>query len=474
MTAIASVEQNDQNLNTSIQRLSSGLRINAPVDDPAGFVISGGIKVQLAGMSQASQNTQTGINLAKTAGGAMAQIESLLQSMRSLAVRSANGGVLDAGSLEANQTQLSSLITSIDQIASTAQFGNQYLLNGSAGVQAAITDGADVSSLFVGGTFNGSQVQSGPVTVSKVSAATEAQLTTSQLFAGPNSTVSTAGTIVLNGYALQVTTGETVQNVVSGINAASSQTGVTAQLVPSGGQFVVQLTQSNFGSQYGINVTDPSQILDTAPPAPVTGTDGVFNVSVTTTQGVQTVAFTGGRSAGATGLQLTDSSGDSLTVTPTGNAGLGAATQVGVLTAGSVQFQVGANANQAVSYSLPSMLAVALGTGALPGQSIATLNIASPAGGTSAIQVIDAAINQVATAQGQLGSFQADVLQSAATSIGVATQNLSASVSTIADANIASETTNLTRNQVLEQSGLAILAQANQNPAQLVALLKNL
>jgi len=84
------------------------------------------------------------------------------------------------------------------------------------------------------------------------------------------------------------------------------------------------------------------------------------------------------------------------------------------------------------------------------------------------------AINQVAVQQGQLGSFQANVLQSSAGSVGTATQNLTAASSTIADADIASETTNFTKNQVLEQSGMAILAQANQNPTQLLALLKNL
>ncbi|MHB8638151.1 MAG: flagellin N-terminal helical domain-containing protein [Fimbriimonadaceae bacterium] len=474
MTAITSVEQSDQSLQTSIQRLSTGLRINSPVDDPSGFVLSEGMKSQLAGMSQATQNTQSAINLTKTAAGAMSQIAALIQTLRGLAVSSANGAVADASTLQANQTQLASIVSSIDQIAASTQFGSQLLLNGSAGVQAAITDSADVSSLFMGATFGGNQVQSGPVTVQRVSSATQAQFTTGQTFASAASTVAGSGVLVLNGYALQVQAGESIQNVVSGLNAAAGQTGVTAQLVPAGGQFVVQLTQESYGSQFGVNLVDPGHLLTASAPAPVTGTDAVVNVSVTTKQGVSTVAFTGGRSAGATGLQLTDGAGNTLTLSPAGNSGLAAATQVGVVTAGSVQFQVGANASQAVSYSLPSMAASALGTGVVAGQSLASLDISSTAGANTAIQVIDGAVTQVALAEGQLGSFQANILQSSSSTIGVASQNLTAASSTLTDANVAAETTNFTKNQVLEQSGLAILAQANQNPTQLLSLLKNL
>lgn len=473
LQAVSSVEQSDQSLQTSIQRLSTGLRINSSSDDPSGYVISQGLKGQIAGLAQASQNAQTAMNMAKTAGGAMQQISALLQSMRSLAVTSANSGVVTSTELQANQSQITSTIASINQIAQSTQFGTQPLLDGTAGVRANITDATDVSSLYLGNTFGGYAVQSGPVTIQKTTAATEAQVTTNQTYANANTTMAASSVLVLNGTTIQVSAGETLQSVVNSLNAASGSTGVSASIVAAGAKVAVQLTQANYGSQYAINLVDAGHVLNTSTIA-ASGTDAVFSVSAPTTHGVQTVTFTGGRTPGATGLQLTDGAGNSLTLTAAGNAGLAAATPVATVTAGSVQFQIGANASQTVSYSLPSMFASNLGTNAVPGQSIATIDVSSSSGATAALQVIDDAINQVSTQEGQLGSFQSSVLASTQSADNIANQNLTAASGSITDTDIAAETTAFTQNQVLEQSGLSILAQANQNPAQLLSLLKNL
>ncbi len=439
------LEASDSSLQTTIQRLSSGLRINSPADGPADFVISQGMKNQIAGMTQATQNTQTAINLAKTAGGAMGQIETLLQTLRGLAVSSANQAVVDSTAQQADQSQAQSIIQSINQIASSATFGTQNLLDGTAGTQANITDGTAVSSLYIGSTFGGARVQSGPVTVTAVTQATEAQLNGNVTYALPTTAIGAAGSITLNGQTIPVSATDSIQQVVAKINGLTGTTGVSAQLVLAAGHYTVQLAQTSYGSQYGINLTDPGHVLNSTSTSSLTGTDGVFNVSATTSQGVQTVAFTGGQSSGATGLQLTDGQGDTLALTAAGNTSLGAATQVGTLTAGSLQFQIGAAASQSVTLSLPSMFANAIGTGAIAGQSISTLDLSSTAGATNAINIIDAAISQVSTAEGQVGSFQANVLQPASSNLGIASQNASSAESTIADADIALESTNLSK-----------------------------
>src|SRR5579872_2179070 len=148
MGVISGLENSDTNLSTSIQRLSTGLKINGPADDPSGLMISESLKTQIVGMSQATQNTQTAINLAKTADGAMGQISALLQTLRGLAVSSANSAVIGSDALQANQSEAASIISSINQIAGSASFGSQALLDGTAGVQANITKAADVSSLY--------------------------------------------------------------------------------------------------------------------------------------------------------------------------------------------------------------------------------------------------------------------------------------------------------------------------------------
>ena len=155
-------------------------------------------------------------------------------------------------------------------------------------------------------------------------------------------------------------------------------------------------------------------------------------------------------------------------------AAISAATQVGVLTAGTMQFQIGANAGQAIQFSMPTVFANRLGTGAIAGKSIATLDVTSTQGATDAINIIDDAITQLAQSRGDLGSFQADFLQSTVRSLNVAVENLSSSESSIRDADMAAEVTQFTKEQVLQQSGVAVLGQANQIPQQILSLLKNI
>ena len=131
-------------LNTSLQRLSSGLRINSAADDPAGLVISSQQGAQIAGLQAAIQNTTTATTLVQTAGGALTTINDLLTQIRSLAVSSANSGANDTNALAANQSQIANALSTIDRIASNTQFGTKNLLDGSAGLTGS-TDNANTT-----------------------------------------------------------------------------------------------------------------------------------------------------------------------------------------------------------------------------------------------------------------------------------------------------------------------------------------
>jgi flagellin len=471
MTALNSLENNNGHLQTSIARLSSGLRINSAADDPAGLIISEEMKAQISGINQAVSNTQDAINMSKTAEAAMAQVQSLLTNMRGLAVNAANGAVADTATLQADQTQVLSSIQSINQIATSTQFGTKKLLDGSSGSQGNITDATDISSLYMSGTFAGVTVANGPVTITPVSSATDANIALNNTFSGPNAIVTQAGSFVINGYTFVSDGTETLQSLASKINTLASTTGVTATITNNAGAYSISLTQNDYGSKYSINYTDPNGVLNSTPTANSSGTDAVFNVSATTVNGVQTVPFTGGQSASQDGLTISDTYGNSITLTQTGNQ-LGSATAVGVVNAGNVVFQVGAYTNQSVSFSMPTLFAQNLGTGVAPNQSISTINLTTEAGAQQAISIIDAAITQLAETRGRLGAFQADYLQSTQSSLNVASANLTASQSQIADVDMASEITNYTKYQVLQQSGIAVLAQANQSPQQVLKLLQ--
>lgn len=474
MMTLNALDQTNDQMQTSIQRLSTGLRINTGADDPAGLIISENLKAQVQGISQAINNAQDGVNMSKTADAAMSEISQLLINLRGLAVQAANSAVVDSTQLQADQTQVQSTIQSINRIASQTQFGEKNLLDGTAGVLANVTDSADVSSLYVGSNFGGGSVQNGAITVQRTAAATEAQVNLGGTFTSANSVLTTPGSVVVNGYTFTISGSDTLQTLVNQMNQMSSTTGVTAQIVGSAGSYSVQLNQNTFGSQYAISFFDPNKVLGSSTAYSSTGSDAVAKVTMATSVGPQTVTFTGGIGSGTSGLVLQDNQGNKIVLTGTGNAGLTTNTAVGQVTSGQIQFQIGAFAGQTVDYSMPTMFAADLGTSAVNGQSIGTLDLTTNGGAQTAMKVIDDAISQVAQVRGQLGAFQSDFLQSSVRSLNVAQDNLTASQSQIADTNMASEITNFTKLQILQNAGMSVLGQANQQPQQVLQLLKNM
>lgn len=468
LTAHRNLSNSMQQMTSVMARLSSGLRINTASDDPAGLIISEGMRAQLKGLNQAIRNSQDAINMTKTAEAALDEVQRLLNNMRALAVHSANTAVVDAAQLQANQTQIQSAIQSIDRIGSQTQWGTKKLLDGTAGTNANITNSNYVTSIYVGSTFNGKSIANGPVTLQRVTAAEQAVITTANNFASMNTVVTQIGTFVINGYAFHSNGTMTVGQLITKINEAAPTTGVVASLVGTN----IQLRTIDYGASKRVDFFDPSSVLHNAPFTSDEGVDAVFNVSMTTVEGVQTVPMTGGRMAGDSGLRLTDSWGNSIMLTPAGNQAFNPAAQAAYVTAGAVQFQVGANAGQNISYSMPTIFANRLGTGAVPGQSVATIDLTSPQGAQDAIRIIDAAIMELALLRGRLGSFQANYLESNVRSLNIATENMASAESQIRDADMAIEMTEYVRLQILQQSGMAMLAQANQAPQNILQLLR--
>ncbi|MBS1721814.1 MAG: hypothetical protein JSS66_02280 [Armatimonadetes bacterium] len=472
MVALRHLGETESLMEGSVARLSTGLRINNAADDPAGLIISEGLRSQIKGIEQATRNVQDAVNMSKTAESSMQEVSRLLTDLRALAVHSANTATVDAFQLQANQQQVRNIIDSIDRIAQQTSWGTKKLLNGSSGVQTALTRTDLVSSLYIGPEFNGYAVQTGTVDVSQTTAAT--QTTTGALattFANGNAVVN-AGTFLINGRAFTTQASMTISDVVQQINLASSETGVTASLVPSGGNVAVSLTSVKYGSQFPISYLETSTILNGGAGAtPAVGTDAVYTVTAPTVNGNQTETFTGGIGPGTDGLTLTSPSGNRLVITPAGNATAGPVT-VGQVNVGSMRFQIGANSDQAALFSIPSTFARDLGTSAVPGLDLSKLDVTSQQGATDAMKVVDEAISQLALLRGNLGSFQKNFLESTNRSLEVANENLTASESQIRDADIAKEMSDYTKIQVLRQSGIAVLAQANQAPQSVLQLLR--
>jgi flagellin len=468
MNALRNLGVNAADLSRSINRLSTGLRINNAGDDPAGLIASESFRAQITGIDQAVRNSQDAINYAKTAEGALDEVNRLLRDARALAVASGNTGTLSDAQIQANQSQLNSIVDSISRIATSTQFGTKKLLDGSAGVTSSVTSGVNVGNLSLTGNFAGAAITTNSIVTAQVTtSASKAIVTGTRTFALATTTVG-AGAFTINGQTFSTSATDTISDVVARINNASGTTGVVASWSAGAG---VGLQQKGYGSAARVDFADGQGVLlSAAGTLASVGADAIATVIIdqngATAGGLATVTFNAGR-----GLNLRDTTGNSLTLTENGNLNL-AVTAVGQLNVGSAQFQIGGSAGQTSSLALGNFAASELGNGAVTGKSLSNLDLTTAQGATDALAVIDKAVNDVTVSRGAIGSFQRNTLETNIRSLGLAKESLSASESIIRDADIAMEMTQYTKLQILQQAGISVLAQANSAPQSVLSLLR--
>ena len=459
MNAHRNLAATDNAMGASIEKLSSGFKINRASDDPAGLAISENLRAQVSGLGQAIANSNDAVNMVKTAEGALGEVHSLLRSMRDLALHAANSGANDTTALNADQSQIESALTALDRISANTQFGTKKLLNGTAGVSGQTTD-ADVQ--FLNGT---AATAAGTYAVNVTTAAAKANVTSTGDLSG-TVLLANAGNITINGETIAVAAGDTDTTLIAKINDVSDKTGVVATSA-AGNTF--KLEQASYGSANTITVSGTADTLTKVGLTATTTSNGA-NVAATLTKGGVTHTLTG-NGAILSGTANTDTEGISLEVT-------GAAGAQGnvVVTNNSLEFQVGANAGQTASIAVNSSAANQLGTAASgltnSWSSIADIDVTAVGGAQDAIKLIDAAISQVSTQRADLGSFQKNQLESNINSLGVAKENIAASESSIRDTDMAAEMVKFTRNQIMMQAGTSMLSQANQAPQNILSLLR--
>ncbi len=461
MNAMRNLGTTSSEFSKSITRLSTGLKINSAADDPAGLIQAKKLGSQIGGITQAITNSQDAVNYSKTAEGAFEEVNKLLNDARTLAVAASNGATQTASQIQANQSQMASIASSITRISTTTQFGSKKLLDGSSGVTSAVSDSTKVSSLNIGGSFAGAALTANAtVTLGAVTAAVQASKTSTAMTA-LTAAVSSAGSFTVNGTTFNFTSAATADDVIKSVNQASSQTGVTASMGATGLTF----TANEYGSTGKVNITDANGVLGA-----LTST-AASDAHVTVSIGSATALFTGSLN-GNGGLTLADADGNTLTLTASGGNTNTTAAAVGQVVVGSSTFQIGANAGQTASLSLGNYSASNLGTGAVSGLNMSNLDLTTAAGASNAISVIDKAIDDVSRARGQIGNFQRNVLESNIRTLGVAKENLSSSLSSIQDTDVAEEMTKYTKLQILQQAGMSVLGQANSAPQQVLNLLR--
>jgi flagellin len=460
ITAQHNLTRTSTALARSLERLSSGVKINRGADGPAALVISEQQRAQIAGLHAAIDNTEKAVAMVQTAEGALNEINALLVKIRSLALDSANSGVNDTNALAANQAEVANALDTIDRIANNTQFGTKRLLDGSAGLSGS-TDDTDVTFLRA---TNSSPT--GTFLVNITTAAERANVT-----AGTSQTgaLAAAETLTINGVSITLSVGLTRAQVQARINEFTGQTGVVAEEAAG----FTRLRTNTFGLSSSVSVQ--SNVAAAA-------TSSGFGTTLVTDQGVDVAGTIGGFASTGTGNVLTGSSGagaagisislalNAGSTTQTVSGGQGNVTVVDL----SLVFQIGANASQTAKIAIDKAKTDALGLNVAGAQfgNLRAIDVRSQSGAQDSIKIVDQAINDITTMRGRLGAFQQQTLESTANNLRTTLENLTAAESVIRDTDFAQETANFTKNQVLIQAGTTVLASANQTPQFVLALLQ--
>lgn len=465
LTAQIALSQNQISLNTTLQRLSTGLRINSGADDPAGLIASEGLKSEIAGINQAVTNSTRAGNVLSTAAGALSEVSTLLDSISGLVVASANSGALTPAELAANQLQIDSAVQSITRIANTTTFDGLNLINGSLDYVTSGVSTQAISAVSIAQASFGSN----PTVPVQINVVTSAQTAALQF---KSSAIVNSVTLQITGNAgvqtLSFTSGTAASAIAFAVNGISGTTGVTAQeTTPGNITSGITFNSTGYGSANYVSITAQSGAFATVNAAGASESRAI---------GRDAVATVNGSVVTGSGLNLDVNTG-SLDMNVTLAEGFGAGQTAFEITGGGALFQLGAdvNSNQQVDLGIGSVAASQLGNsdvGFL--NDIVTGGSASLVGGNAATadQIVQAAISQVAVLNGRLGAFEENTLDTNVDSLQVALENVTASESSIADANFAAETANLTRAQILVQAGTSVLSTANSTPQNVLTLLQ--
>jgi len=459
---------NNGNLSKSLERLSTGLRINRGADDPAGLIASENLRKQITGTEAAVKNAERGINIIGTAEGSLNEVNAMLLDLQGLLTEVANKGGMSAEEIDANQLQVDSILNSINRIANATEFQGMKLLNGNkayttSGVAATIIGSLKVNAakLIDGATMtvDVATVNSADTGVVYLSGAVSTTALTIQI-------ASNRGTTELTFAAAT-----TAAQIRTAINAVAEVTGVSAGT--SGA--VTLLRSRDFGSDAYVSV-------DVLAGAQTSGTKVMQTYGSGTTSakdyGVNYSARINGTSATGNGKKLTLRTAMlDLEIDLTNAAALSTATETFYITGGGADFALGALVD-----------AVGLESIGIQNISIASLGNSTDgylstlkSGGTNALtsdnlvtgqRIVNSAIKDISSLRGRLGAFQKNTLETTINALNVTKENLMSAESAIRDTDFASETANLTRSQILVNAATSVLAQANVAPQSVLTLLR--
>jgi flagellin len=533
LNAQRNLNMSQSSLQTSLQRLSSGLRINSAKDDAAGLAISERFTAQIRGLDQARRNANDGISLAQTAEGALQSSGDILQRMRELAVQSANASN-SSGDRAAINAEVQQLAQELQRISTTTEFNGQKLLDGSF-TSATFQVGANANQTIVatsgnfqtnaygnyrfGGLAASKETGAGDLTVGSTADGTLAQInqaSDASIVAGDTITIASS----LGKFDITYAAGASANDVASAINQAG--TGVKASALTS---FVLGADDGGGGGRFQQGESHTVYLSnDTSDPTggtvPKSYTTVSFSIGGTTGAGdvtsadqlnaaVQAFNDVSGKTGftakivktdnGQYGIQLTNEAGKDLRIVADANDAstiafedtkvmdsdtttaattavtLSQTAATGVWGAGDgdwVTGQLTLDSEKSFAFTAATTdFQTTAGTYSGQMQTIDKVDVSTYDSALRTLSIVDAALATVNGQRARYGALQSR-FENTVNNLQTTSENLSASRSRIRDADFAQETANLTRAQILQQAGTAMLAQANSLPQSVLSLLK--
>lgn len=498
--AQSNLGKTQKELQVRLERLSTGLRINRGADDPAGLIISERLRSTIQGVDQGIKNSERASSVISTTEASLAEINDLLNSIKSLVVEAANTGASSEDERNANQLQIDSAIESITRISNTASFGGLKLLNGSLDYK---TSGIATSAISLSRINNASFVEAPNLQV-QVDVIASAQV--GQLFYRANATGLTASayTLEIRGAkgveVINIASGQTLANFAQSVNNLTSLTGIRANVI--NGTSGVVFESIGYGTDEFVSVkrlgapADPNanswttyKYSDANQYAGLSAINW-SDPNLTTgdlDEGRDVTALINGNLANGNGLNISVNSGalGMNLMLSSDFATRPAATPTSFyITGGGAQFQLGpdVNALQQANFGLQSVAASNLGGTLVNGSLDFLSSLRSGQGNdirtsfnrrnfTPSSDILDKAIDEISIIRGRLGAFGKNVLETNVRSLQANFENLTASESQIRDADFAQETSKLTRAQILSSAGTSALGLANQSSQNVLQLL---
>lgn len=462
----------EDNLSASMERLSSGLKINHSKDNPAGMAISNKMKAQIDGLNRASQNASDGISVIQIADGALSETTSILQRMRELSVQAASDATMTPADKEAIQKEITSLKDEVDRISTDTEYNSKSLLDGSLDTRVYTKNATrvDISD----------HVKAGQYQLSIDTAATQAGPVTANQNYNSTAAIGASGTMSINGSKVEIEATDTYAEAFEKIRNAA-ETGETAVKVETNG--ALSFTSERYGASATLEIAFDNQQIVTA-----LGFTGVVedpenkgsyvygqvqNGKVIVPSGTDaevTLKKPGdGTGFGDTATVKTD--GNKITVTDRAgfemsflaDAGYTGDLDFDVTDIGTMALHIGANEDQETKVRIPEVSCKSL--------YIDDVDVTTVNGAGRGITQFDDAISKVSEVRSRLGAYQ-NRLESTVSSLDTFEENMTGAQSRLTDADMASEMTDYTHQNVLNQAAISVLTQANDLPQQVLQILQ--